>query len=273
MKIVDAGVIGESFMDFTIPSNFAKSALYYIPQYGHFYCDDQYYISRETLDWLLMIYVREGALHLESRGNYYVAGRDCIAMLDCRTPHRYYCKDSVDFMWFHFCGCSSNAYADYLFERHGVVFSPEQANTLRFQHIFSSVQSAFGNEHLISADIHALLSDLAASRQAAHHQALTPAVDYIQKHFARQISLDDLAGQCCMSTSHLIRSFQRYLNCTPHEYLLSFRLQQSKKLLVSTNMSIEQIAGECGFNSASHFARAFKKNNGASPSAFRQVHF
>lgn len=155
---------------------------------------------------------------MESHKNRYTAGPDSIALLDCRTPHRYYCQDSVDFMWFHFCGNHSGAYADYLFEQHGVVSPPP------------------------------------ARRD-------------------QPVSLEDLADQCSMSTSHLIRSFQRYLNCTPHEYLLAFRLKQSKQLLLSTSMSIEQIAEQCGFNSASHFARAFRKNNGASPSTFRQVHF
>ncbi len=275
MKIMDAGVIGESFMDFTIPSNFAKRALYYIPQYGHFYCNENYCISRNSLEWLLFFYICEGTLHLESHKNRYTAGPDSIALLDCRTPHRYYCQDSVDFMWFHFCGNHSGAYADYLFEQHGVVFPPGHGETSRFQHIFSSVQSVSFSEHLVSADIHALLSSLAVSRQhhQAHHQPLSPAIDYIRTHFDQPVSLEDLADQCSMSTSHLIRSFQRYLNCTPHEYLLAFRLKQSKQLLLSTSMSIEQIAEQCGFNSASHFARAFRKNNGASPSAFRQVHF
>ena len=66
MKIMDAGVSGESFMDFTIPTEFAKRALYYIPQYGHFLCDGDYNISRQTLDWFLMIYVCAGTLHLEA---------------------------------------------------------------------------------------------------------------------------------------------------------------------------------------------------------------
>ena len=212
---------------------------------------------------------------MESHKNRYTAGPDSIALLDCRTPHRYYCQDSVDFMWFHFCGNHSGAYADYLFEQHGVVFPPGHGETSRFQHIFSSVQSVSFSEHLVSADIHALLSSLAVSRQhhQAHHQPLLPAIDYIRTHFDQPVSLEDLADQCSMSTSHLIRSFQRYLNCTPHEYLLAFRLKQSKQLLLSTSMSIEQIAEQCGFNSASHFARAFRKNNGASPSTFRQVHF
>ena len=88
MKIMDAGVSGESFMDFTIPTEFAKRALYYIPQYGHFLCDGDYNISRQTLDWFLMIYVCAGTLHLESRGGSAAAHADQIVLLDCRFPHR-----------------------------------------------------------------------------------------------------------------------------------------------------------------------------------------
>lgn len=76
-----------------------------------------------------------------------------------------------------------------------------------------------------------------------------------------------------MSTSHFIRSFQKYLGRTPHEYLLSFRLLRSKQLLLSAELSVEQIADQCGFNSASHFARAFRKSNGISPSEFRKMQF
>ena len=76
-----------------------------------------------------------------------------------------------------------------------------------------------------------------------------------------------------MSASHLIRCFKKHLSCTPHEYLLQYRLRQSKRLLQATEDSIEEIADACGFNSASHFARAFKAVNGMTPTAFRALEF
>lgn len=53
MKIVDKGVLDASFMDFSTPSEFARSALYYCPQFGHFYCKQGYDIQREYLELYL----------------------------------------------------------------------------------------------------------------------------------------------------------------------------------------------------------------------------
>jgi transcriptional regulator GlxA family with amidase domain len=54
---------------------------------------------------------------------------------------------------------------------------------------------------------------------------------------------------------------------------LSYRLRQSKQLLLTTALSVDQIAERCGFNSASHFARAFRNENAISPSEFRGIRY
>lgn len=104
-------------------------------------------------------------------------------------------------------------------------------------------------------------------------ELLAPALAYIHGHFADDISLNDLAEMCGISKSHFIRSFKRYVGCTPHEYLLQYRLRQSKRLLLSSDLTVEQIAEDCGFNSASHFARAFRQETDISPTAFRAISF
>ena len=50
MQIVDTGVLTPSFMDFSLPSEFAKSALYYCPQFGQFICNSDYRIERNGID-------------------------------------------------------------------------------------------------------------------------------------------------------------------------------------------------------------------------------
>ena len=104
-------------------------------------------------------------------------------------------------------------------------------------------------------------------------ELLAPALKYIQRGYAQPIALEELAAHCGMSASHLIRCFKKHLSCTPHEYLLQYRLRQSKRLLQATEDSIEEIADACGFNSASHFARTFKAVNGMTPTAFRALEF
>lgn len=277
MKIIDTGVLGTSFMDFSIPSDFAKSALYYCPQFGHYYCTEGYNIVREHLDLFLLVYMCGGTLHLEAEGRRDTAAKGEIVLLDCRRPHRYYCSDRAEFLWLHFYGNASAPYTRYLIEQSGIVFSGERIPALRqsFETVIAAAQSTPTDEHPISLNLHRILSKLAAPEEhaVAMSALLYPAIHHIDEHFAEPIELGELSALCRLSTSHFIRCFRKYAGCTPHEYLLSYRLKQAKQLLVAQPLSIEQIAELCGFNSVSHFARAFRKSNGMTPSEFRRVQF
>ncbi len=276
MTIIDSGVLPPSFMDFTIPSNFARNALYYVLQFGHFYCDKHYHIHRENLEQFLLMYVCSGSMTIQAHGRSATAYPDQVILLDCRTPHQYFCTEDTDFLWFHFSGSSSVRYTSYLYEQSGLVFSGSHIqDTLHsFDRILTYSQEMPNNEHLVSMHIARILARLASpDRHVITQHGLEPAIQYIRDHFHEEISLDQLSALCSMSSSHFIRSFSKYLNRTPHEYLLSYRLQQSKQQLLTTNDSIEVIAERCGFNSASHFARAFRKSNNLSPSEFRNTEF
>lgn len=277
MKIVDTGVLESSFMEFSIPSEFARRALYYCPQFGHFYCNREYRIKRNFLDLFLLIYVCHGAVTAETQGRTACAGQDQIILLDCRQPHQYYCSDSSEFLWFHFNGNSSSAYAEYLFEQFGIVYSGEQIPRLRrdFTDILAEAQAVVANEHRLSLHVSQILCQLADAHKhiGARNQLIGPAIDYIRRNYADPITLDTLVDACSISKPHLIRCFKKYMNCTPHEYLLSYRLLQSKQQLVGTTQSLEVIAEQCGFHSASHFTRAFRKSTGSTPSEFRRLQF
>lgn len=66
-------VLEPSLMDFILPFNFAKQALYYAPQFGHFYCDSHYKIDRQFVDLYLLVYVCDGELNVNSRGQHIIA--------------------------------------------------------------------------------------------------------------------------------------------------------------------------------------------------------
>ena len=119
MQIVDTGVLTPSFMDFSLPSEFAKSALYYCPQFGQFICNSDYRIERNGIDQYLLIYINSGSLCIRTDGMTAEAHEGEIALFD--KPHCCWCPDKVDFYWFHFNGASSKQYTEYLTERFGLV--------------------------------------------------------------------------------------------------------------------------------------------------------
>ena len=58
---------------------------------------------------------------------------------------------------------------------------------------------------------------------------------------------------------------------SPNQYHLDLRLTKAKELLISTNLTINQIAGQTGFDSLFYFSRVFKKKNNMSPKGFRNL--
>lgn len=91
---------------------------------------------------------------------------------------------------------------------------------------------------------------------------------YINTHFHENITLQDLAKQISLSTTHINRLFKKELNTTPINYLLKIRLNNSKKLLLSGSFTITEVSRRCGFNSNAYFTKMFKNFYGYTPSHY-----
>lgn len=88
-----------------------------------------------------------------------------------------------------------------------------------------------------------------------------------EKRFIKIKSLEKYA-HC--SQEHLCRSFRKYLNITPTEYINKLKTEYAAGQLLNSNESIFSIAWESGFNNLSYFYQNFKKRFGTSPAKFRQ---
>ncbi|MCC8104217.1 MAG: helix-turn-helix transcriptional regulator [Clostridiales bacterium] len=94
-------------------------------------------------------------------------------------------------------------------------------------------------------------------------------LSYIQENYNCKITLDDIAAAGNVSSSTCLVIFKKYLQNTPANYLIRYRLKKAMELLQKSDLSITEIAYETGFRGASYFAETFKKNCGCSPSEYR----
>lgn len=85
-------------------------------------------------------------------------------------------------------------------------------------------------------------------------------------------SIAQIADELNMSRSQCTKIFTKIYAVSPRRYLTQLKLSLAKQLLVSTNRTVEEIAGELGFHSASHFSRQFRRGTGMSPNQFRPRH-
>lgn len=99
---------------------------------------------------------------------------------------------------------------------------------------------------------------------------IEPALKYIEKNYARKITIADLAQRTNMSQTRFHVAFKNIIGSAPVEYLIKQRLKKSQRLLLMTELPIGEIAAQCGYEDQFFFSKLFKKNTGVTPSTYRQ---
>lgn len=131
-----------------------------------------------------------------------------------------------------------------------------------------TVVSDLRNEHKrILAEMHEKENMKASDKNAS---LIEKAKIYIQEKYADyDMSVGSIAEKFGLNSLYFSRLFTRYTGCYITEYILKIRLDQVKKLLLSTNDSIAVIAKKTGFYSDAVLIRNFKKSVGTTPGKFR----
>lgn len=94
-------------------------------------------------------------------------------------------------------------------------------------------------------------------------------IAYINQHYPERITLAEIAKTAGVSEREASRCFKKTIGQSPMEYLIKYRLNQSKKLLLETNMTITAICQQCGFSDSAYFGKVFRKSYGMTPSEYR----
>lgn len=92
----------------------------------------------------------------------------------------------------------------------------------------------------------------------------------MEENFAYNLKLENYAQLCHMSLSAFKKSFKQYYNTTPAAWLKHKRLDLARHQVLTSDLSINQISFECGFEDPSHFIRVFKQKYNLTPHQCRQ---
>lgn len=94
-------------------------------------------------------------------------------------------------------------------------------------------------------------------------------LSFIHNHYQDKITVAQIADAIGISEREAMRSFRKSLNQSPIEYLISYRLNEAKKLLQNSALTITEICYQCGFSDSSYFGKAFRKAYGLTPREYR----
>jgi len=123
---------------------------------------------------------------------------------------------------------------------------------------------------LVSRETERLDNVRPATREELYRRACR-ARDYASAMFAEPVTLSEFARVACLSPNHLLRTFRQIFQETPHQFLITRRLEEAKRLLLRDDLSVTEVCLAVGFESLGSFSTLFRKRFGISPSEYRDT--
>ena len=99
-------------------------------------------------------------------------------------------------------------------------------------------------------------------------EKMKDAMNYINENLSDKLLLKDIAAAACMSQTYFSSVFKKLNGISPCEYITIKRIEKAIFLIKTTNMTMLEIAGNCGFSSSSNFYKAFSKITGKKPTDY-----
>lgn len=138
--------------------------------------------------------------------------------------------------------------------------------------LYAETVSAWLSTHILVQDGLFALGDDTRSDTDLSDGRLRRVIEFMSVNFGKQITLEQLAAEAGISKFHFTRLFRQKVGKTPFRLLTDIRLAAARKMLVTTNMRVSEIALACGYSALSHFTTAFSARYGSSPVKYRASH-
>lgn len=279
---------------------------YFIDSGKHTFLPGERHVSRYSINVFDIIIVTKGKLFLGENDNEWVIGKDEALIL---RPDAYHystapCEEETEITWIHFQTfgawdemrsineCYENQIT--LFEKHkqqaylnhcevSSIFIPKKLklssksmNDLTEFYSLDTAPRSLRNWKKQTAfqtfmqDIN-YESVISINSTAIH---LAEKIElFIRQNYTSKITNSLLKAEFNYHPNYLAKCMLKVYGVTPIDYVLQYRIEQAKKLLIQTDWSIARIADELGFSNPAYFSSVFTNKQGISPANFRKKEF
>ena len=259
----------------------------YITDIGYYPHAAGHYRQRpQPISQYVLIYCMEG------RGWYELSGqrRDVAAnqyfILPPGIPHAYGAdpQEPWTIYWIHFTGPHAAIYSEGQQEPQSLrpsLTSRISERLMVFEEIFSTLQLSTDAESLryASSLLHYYLASMRYLRHYRHQappedrdDVVEAAKHYMRENLERRVTLEQLARYTGYSPSHFSLLFRQKTGESPLSYLNRIKTERACRLLLETNMHVNQICHKIGIDDSYYFSRLFKQHTGLSPRRYREEH-
>ncbi len=248
--------------------------------FGYEACAKNHSYGPATRDCYLIHYILEGkGIFHRGEQTYHLSKGQCF--LICPQDVTFYQADEENpwhYLWIAFDGSR----AEEFLRRAGLsgespIFSSAGVSSV-FERLQIESQNGYQNNTELSyyllSKIYELFYHLSIPAQKEHitEHYIEKAKNYLTTLYSQDISIEKLANYCCLDRRYLCRIFKDKTGVTLQQYLLNIRLEKARSLVVSSKLSISDIARSVGYRDLYHFSRMFKNKYGKSPLILRNAY-
>lgn len=224
----------------------------------------------------------EGVLHIGEEE--YKIPKNTGFFLPAHYPHDYHAKEGSvwETHWVSFSGAACETILEILGLSKPVVFKTADITHLErtwdkmLKAIHSTkIHSGHHNSSLLYSfliELNKVISCPVSPRESHRMEQLKLIMDYIDKNYAEDITLNDMAKVVNLSPQYICRIFRETMNERPFEHLTKKRIYEAKNLLLDTRLSINSISKAVGYNDCSYFCAVFKRQEKVSPNEYRSMY-
>lgn len=294
MAKVELGFKGERFLYLPIPmislmEDSPLSSDLYIYSMGYFSRALHHYIDRPAgCDEYLFIYCKEGKGWVELYNKRQALNANQFIILPRNIPHMYEAdkKDPWTIYWIHFRGTKAPVFSTHFDMPTSVTPSAQSRIEDRldlFEEIFATLNESTSIDHMHYANLcfghflgTFLFVDIFHKNQRKKEYSeniIKRVIHYMNDNVENQMKISDFASFSGYSESYLYRKFVKETGRPPMDYFIRLKINKACRLLIKTDMRINQIAHKLGFREPQYFSRTFSQVMGMSPLEFRKQNF
>ncbi len=226
-------------------------------------------------------YTFSGSGILEAGSKKYVVDKGKAMFLALPSDTRYYhnpdCHEPWSFAFIHFQSLVLEEYYQTIIKKTSpfMTLKEDSAPIRLLLDIINQVKAGYiSSFNVMSArtfDFVTCLYDHFINNRDNYSHRTKEVIKIIDKNYARLESIEEIALSQGVSPSHLSREFSSDTGITPVAYLTQVRISHARQLLRSSNLSIGEVARQCGYAQSNYFCKVFREKTGQTPLNYRNL--
>ncbi len=250
---------------------------------GYEKCAPDFEVKRKTYPWYVIEYPIKGNCSLKINSRTHLLQNGVLAGFAPGSFHHYKCDPAspMEHIFIAFTGTEAQNlfYISNLSSIGAIgIYDAERASHLIEAIMQNGFEKSEYSQQLSSCYLRTLLLEQACNTISPGQQGSKSISTYrkcrryIDNNFSTIFSPQQVADSCGINVRYMSRLFKRYHNITPHKHIMRLKLNKAATLLLTSSLSVKEIASLVGFDDPYHFSRNFKRFHGRSPHHYRIMH-